>query len=103
MPYRCLNNLGGRVVLDDVTPEQVNEYVRNTCNEYYEIPPDVVIFRGTLLSLDCPMLVGLLVKKKKLLVPFSKRCMGSFLIEIPAKKEDFTFFRTLARSLATDH
>jgi hypothetical protein len=93
MTYRCINNLGGKVVLDDVSPDLVNEYVKKKCREYYEIPPDLVVFRDTLISLSSPMLVGFLNKKKKILVPFSKRCMGSFLVEIDAENEDFEFFR----------
>ncbi|HUU75309.1 MAG TPA: DUF1894 domain-containing protein [Methanoregulaceae archaeon] len=93
MVFRCVKNMGGEFILMDTTPEQVNEYVRKHCREYYEIPPDVVIFRDTRIILESPMLVGFKVKKGKILVPFTKRCMGSFLVEIDAAEEDFEFFR----------
>jgi hypothetical protein len=97
MALRCINNFRGRCVLEDVTPERVNEYVRKTCTEYYEIPPDAVIFRDTLISLESPMLVGFRRKKRKVLLPFTRRCRGTCLIEIPATEEDFEFFLSCSR------
>lgn len=100
MVLRCINNFGGRFVLEDTTPERVNGYIRKTCKEYHEIPPDLVIFRDTLIQLACPMLVGFRIKKRKILLPFTKRCMGTYLIEIDATGEDFAFFRNWSREPA---
>nr|WP_209675541.1 DUF1894 domain-containing protein [Methanolinea mesophila] len=93
MVFRCINNLGDRFAIKDGTPEEVNRYIRTHCSEFVEIPPDVVIFRETRISLACPMLVGLDEKSGKIYLPFSKRCMGTFLVEIDARKEEFSFFR----------
>jgi len=94
MILRCAKNLGGTIILEGAGPDQVNEYVRNTCTEYYEIIPDVVIFRNTRIELEAPMLVGFRVKDGKILLPFTKRCTGTVLIEIDAAEEDYAFFRT---------
>jgi hypothetical protein len=98
MILRCARHLGGTIILKNASPGQVNEYVRSTCPEYYEIPPDVVIFRDTRIELEAPMLVGLQTKNRKLLLPFTKRCTGTVLIEIDAKKSDFAYFRRMASS-----
>jgi hypothetical protein len=66
--------------------------------EYVEIPPDIVIFRDTRISLFCPMLVGLDKESGKVLVPFTKRCMGTFLVEIDAGEEVFSFSSTSRRT-----
>ncbi len=94
MASRCVNNLGGQVLLMDVTPEQVNDYVRKHCKEYYEMPPDFV-FRDIRVLLASPMLVGLQVQKKRVLLPFTKRCSGpgTMLYEIAAKEADLDFIR----------
>jgi hypothetical protein len=94
MVLRCAKNLGGTIILEGARPDQVNEYVKNICEEYYEIPTDVVIFRDTRIELEAPMLVGFRIKDRKLLLPFTKRCTGSVLIEIDATKKEFAFFRT---------
>ena len=95
MVFRCINNLGDRFVIRDGTPEEVNRFIQRHCREYVEIPPDIVIFRETRISLSCPMLVGLDKKNHKIFVPFTKRCMGTFLVEIDAGEEDFSFFENL--------
>lgn len=96
MVLRCAKNLGGTIIIEGAGPDQVNEYVKDTCDEYYEIPPDIVIFRDTRIELEAPMLVGFRIKDRKLLLPFTKRCTGTVLIEIDARKPDFTFFRKLS-------
>jgi hypothetical protein len=93
MILRCAKNLGGTIILENAGPDQVNEYVRDTCPEYYEILPDVVIFRDTRIELEAPMLVGFQVHAGKLLLPFTKRCTGTVLIEIDADSSDFAYFR----------
>jgi hypothetical protein len=93
MILRCVKNLGGTIILGNAAPDQVNEYVRDTCPEYYEILPDVVIFRDTRIELEAPMLVGFQVHAGKLFLPFTKRCTGTVLIEIDASKSDFAYFR----------
>jgi hypothetical protein len=98
MVFRCINNLGDRFVVRDGTPEEVNRYIQRHCREYVEIPPDIVIFRETRISLSCPMLVGLDKKSRKIFVPFTKRCMGTFLVEIDAWEEDFSFFENWPES-----
>jgi hypothetical protein len=95
MVFRCIHSLGDRFVISDGTPEEVNGYITRHCTEYVEIPPDIVIFRDTKISLSCPMLVGLDRKSGKIFVPFTKRCMGTFLVEVDAGEEDFSFFLNL--------
>ncbi|WP_286879343.1 DUF1894 domain-containing protein [Methanoculleus sp. UBA413] len=94
MASRCVNNLGGKVLLMDVTPEQVNGYVRKHCKEYYEMPPDFV-FKDIQMLLKSPMLVGLQIRKQKVLLPFTKPCpgYGTMLYEVAAKEEDLDFIR----------
>lgn len=93
MVSRCINNLSGKVLLMDVTPEQVNDYVRKHCKEYYEITPGFV-FRDIRMLLSSPMLVGLQNKKKRILLPFTKRCAGTMLYEIAASEADLDFIRS---------
>ncbi len=96
MADRCVNKLDGRIILSDATPEQVNEYVRRKCKEYYEVAPGFE-FRNISLLLKAPMLLGLQVKRKKILLPFTKVCMGTFLYEIPAKEGDLDHIRSRLR------
>jgi hypothetical protein len=103
MAFRCLRHLGEEYVLSDVTPGEVNAYVVEHCEEHYEIPPDVVIFRETRISLESPMLVGFRIKKRKLLVPFTKRCTGTYLVEVDARKGDFEFFRNRVWMNSEEH
>lgn len=95
MASRCVNNLGGQVLLKDVTPEQVNDYVRRHCKEYYEMPPGFV-FRDIRMLLKSPMLVGLQNRKKRVLLPFTKPCpgYGTMLYEITAKEADLDLIRS---------
>ncbi|MDI6720502.1 MAG: DUF1894 domain-containing protein [Methanomicrobiales archaeon] len=93
MADRCVNKLGGRIVLSDATPEQVNEYVRRRCREYYEVTPGFE-FRNISLLLRAPMLLGVQVKRKKILLPFTKVCLGTFLYEIPAEEGDLDYIRS---------
>lgn len=94
MPSCCVNNLGGKVILMGVTPDQVNDYVREHCKEYYEMPPGFV-FKDIRVLLSSPMLVGLQIRKKRILLPFTKRCSnpGTMLYEIAAKEADLDFIR----------
>ncbi|KAF5085551.1 hypothetical protein DSECCO2_66080 [anaerobic digester metagenome] len=95
MASRCVNNLGGRVILKEATSEQVNDYVRKHCREYYEMPLDFV-FKEIRMLLKSPMLVGLQIKKGKILLPFTKPCpgYGTILYEIAAKETDLDFIRS---------
>jgi hypothetical protein len=93
MVFRCLKHISEEYILSDVTPDEVKAYIMDHCEEQHEIPPDVVIFRETRIQLDSPMLIGFLLKKKKILVPFTKRCTGTCLVEVDAGKGDFEFFR----------
>jgi hypothetical protein len=93
MEFRCLKNIGEEYVLEDVSPDEAINYVKAHCSEFYEIPPDVVIFKNTRIILDSPMLVGFQREKNTILVPFTKRCMGTFLVKVDATKADFDFFR----------
>lgn len=47
------------------------------------------------MLLSNPMLVGIQVRKRKILLPFMKRCsgLGTILYEIPAKEADLDFIR----------
>ncbi|WP_214084136.1 DUF1894 domain-containing protein [Methanoculleus sp.] len=100
MPSRCVNNLGGKVLLINATPDEANEYVRKHCREYYEMPPDFV-FKDVRVLLKFPMLVGLQVRRQKVLLPCMKRCsgLGTMLYEVAVKEADLDFIRnTLAKA-----
>nr|WP_300998776.1 DUF1894 domain-containing protein [Methanoculleus sp.] len=100
VPSRCVNNLGGKVLLINVTPDEANEYVRKHCREYYEMPPDFV-FKDVRVLLKFPMLVGLQVRRQKVLLPCMKRCsgLGTMLYEVAVKEADLDFIRnTLAKA-----
>ncbi|MFA7199551.1 MAG: DUF1894 domain-containing protein [Methanoculleus sp.] len=77
-----------------VTPDQVDDYVRKNSKEYYEMPPEFV-FKDIRMLLKKPMLVGLKLRKRKILLPFTKPCpgYGTMLIEIAAKDADIEFIR----------
>ncbi len=79
----------------DVTPEQVDDYVRKHCREYYEMPPGFV-FKDIRILLKTPMLVGLQIRKKRVLLPFTKPCpgYGTMLYEVTAKEADLDFIRS---------
>ncbi|MDO9539118.1 MAG: DUF1894 domain-containing protein [Methanocalculus sp.] len=95
MQARCVNNFGGKVLLMDAKPDEVNEYVRKNTAEQYEMPPGFE-FRGLSMLLSKPMLVGLKIKKQKILIPFTKLCpkYGTVLFEIDATEEDFEAIRS---------
>ena len=95
MVYRCARHFGGKVILEHITPSVSDEYIKEHCSEYFEILPDSVVFRDTLISLSHPMLMGLETNGKKVMVPFLKRCSGYELIEITATKKDLAAFRAL--------
>ena len=93
---RCINKLRAAVVLKDTTAEKINEYIRQNCTEYYEIPPDFR-FKCITILMKSPMLVGFKKKKKKILLPFEKVCFGPVLYEINATDEDFEFIRAAVK------
>ncbi len=94
MPSRCINNLGGKVLLTDATPDEVNRYVAKHSKEQYELYPDFV-FREIRMLLKAPMLVGMQIRRQKILLPFTKICpgYGTVLYEIDATEEDFAYLR----------
>jgi len=97
---RCINKLRAAVVMKDTTAEEINEYIRKNCTEYYEIPPGFR-FKCITVLLKTPMLVGFKLKKKKILLPFEKICFGPILYEINATEEDFEFIRNAAKKEET--
>ena len=97
---RCVNRLSSTILLKDTTEQAINEYVKNSCSEYYEVPPDFE-FRGVTILLKKPMRVGLKIKKKKILLPFVKPCFGPMLIEVKAEDGDFEVFRNMTAYSAT--
>jgi hypothetical protein len=94
---RCINKLRAAVVMKDTTAEEINEYIRKNCTEYYKIPPNFR-FKCITVLLKTPMLVGFKIKKKKILLPFEKICFGPILYEINATEEDFEFIRNAAKN-----
>lgn len=99
MPSCCVNSLGGKVLLMDATPREVNDYIKRHCREYYEISPGF-IFKDIRVLLKEPMLVGLQVKRGKILLPFTKRCpnLGTILYEIAADEDDLNYIRSTLKS-----
>ncbi|HTY15216.1 MAG TPA: DUF1894 domain-containing protein [Methanoregulaceae archaeon] len=95
MAYRCAKHLGGKIVLENVSAAESDDYVKRQCSEYFEISPDVTVFRDTLVSLSCPMLTGVKTNRRKVLIPFFKRCSGYVLIEITVSKKDLAKFLSL--------
>jgi hypothetical protein len=79
----------------DATPKEVNDYIKRHCREYYEISPGFV-FKDIRVLLKEPMLVGLQVKRGKILLPFTKRCpnLGTILYEIAADEDDLNYIRS---------
>jgi hypothetical protein len=94
---RCINKLRAAVVMKDTTAEEINEYIRKNCTEYYKIPPNFR-FKCITVLLKTPMLVGFKIKKKKILLPFEKICFGPILYEINATEDDFEFIRNAAKN-----
>jgi hypothetical protein len=91
-PSRCINNLGGCVLLRDTDEQAIDRYVREHCSECYEISPDFT-FRDVAVSLNQPMLLGFDVGERKLLLPCVKRCAGPMLIALDADEDDFEKLR----------
>ncbi|MDD4566779.1 MAG: DUF1894 domain-containing protein, partial [Methanoculleus chikugoensis] len=69
-------------------------YVRKHSKEYYEMEPGFV-FKVIRMLLKKTMLVGLQIRKGKILLPFTKPCpgYGTMLFEIAAKDADIEFIR----------
>jgi len=66
--------------------------VKENSKEYYEIPPGFE-FRGVIILLKNPMLMGFKIKKQKILMPFVKPCFGPMLIELAAWDGEFEQIR----------
>lgn len=92
MTSHCVNKLDGTIILSDATPEQVDAYIRRRCREYYTVISGFE-FKEVEVRLAAPMLLGLKIRKRKILLPFTKSCHGTFLYEIDAEKEDIDFIR----------
>lgn len=93
---RCINRLSSVILLKDTPEQAINDFVRTSCAEYYEIPPNFT-FRGVTILLNNPMLLGFKIKRKKLLIPFVKPCYGPMLLEVNAEDGDFEFLRSELR------
>lgn len=89
---RCINRLSSTIVLKDTTEQAINEYVKESCREYYEVSPGFN-YKGVTILLNNPMLVGLKLRKQKILLPFVKPCFGPMLIELNADDGDFDWLR----------
>lgn len=92
VPARCINKLRAKILLKDTTVAKVDEYVKDACSEWYDIPPDFV-FRGITILLPKPMAMGFKRKKNKILMPFVKPCFGPMLVELDAEAGDFDLLR----------
>ncbi|MDI9633387.1 MAG: DUF1894 domain-containing protein [Methanolinea sp.] len=94
----CFNRFWSDIVLKNSTPEECDAEVKKKCREYYLVSPGY-LFRGVPLKLPCPMLLGIKVKKKRLLVPYRKPCYGLSLYAIETDEEEIgEIRRTLAGS-----
>ena len=89
---RCINRVSSTIVLKDTPEQAINEYIKETCREYYEISPGFE-FRGVTILLNNPMLLGFKIKKNRILLPFVKPCFGPMLIELNADDGDFEKLR----------
>lgn len=90
----CFNRLWSKIVLKNSTPEECNEEVKKKCSEYYLVSPGY-LFRGVPLQLPCPMLLGIKVKRKRLLVPYRKPCYGLSLYVIDSDGEEIEEIRRM--------
>jgi hypothetical protein len=88
----CFNQLWSVIIMKNATVRKVNSYIRKTCREYYPLPPGFV-FRDVPILLKSPMLVGILPKEAKILMPFTKPCYGTMLYELDAGEDDVSFLR----------
>lgn len=70
-PAHCTRYLDSDTVLSGVTGRKLNNYIMKHCSEYYLMPPGFE-FRGIIITLKLPMLVGLVPETQKLLLPFKK-------------------------------
>lgn len=91
-PGHCIRYLDVETILNGVTGRKVNTYIRKHCSEYYLMPPGFE-FRGIAIQLKSPMLIGFIVEKQKILLPFTKPCYGTMLYEIFAEEGDFVSIR----------
>ncbi len=99
VPDRCINKLISRILLKDTTIAKVEEFVKDTCSEWYDIPPGFR-FRGITILLPRPMPVGFKRKKKKILMPFVKPCFGPMLVELDASDGDFELLKGQSETAA---
>jgi hypothetical protein len=88
----CFNQLWSVIIMKNATVRKVNSYIRKTCREYYTLPPGFM-FRDVPILLKSPMLVGILPKDAKILMPFTKPCYGTMLYELDAGEGDVSFLR----------
>ena len=91
-PARCINRLSSTIIMKETTEQAINDYIKESCREYYEIPPGFE-FRGVTILLNKPMLMGFKLKKSRILLPFVKPCFGPMLIELNADDGDFEILR----------
>ena len=89
---RCINRLSSTIILKDSSVEEINEYVKRVCAEYYVVSPGFE-FRGVAILLDKPMFLGFRIKRNKILLPFKKPCFGPMLYEVDAEEGDFASLR----------
>jgi len=92
-PAHCIRYLGTETVLSGVTGRKVNNYVKKHCTEYYPVQPGFV-FRGIVIQLKSPMLIGFLPESSTILIPFTKPCYGTMLYKITAEDGDFACLRS---------
>jgi hypothetical protein len=100
MTTRCVNKLQHQILLNGVSLEEANAYIRDHCTEWYEIPPGFIIRDVRILG-DAPMLLGTNAEMNKILIPFNKRCVGIQLLELtPCDEWEFDRIRADIRALS---
>lgn len=87
MQARCVNRLSARLLLKDTPEDGIDEYVMKNSAVQFLIQPGF-LFRGVEVLLKRPMLLGIKRKKRRILLPFTKPCYGTILLEVTSNDEE---------------
>jgi hypothetical protein len=101
MQARCVNRLSGRLLLKDIPEDLIDEYVKKNSAVQILIQPGF-IFRGVEVLLKRPMLLGIKRKKKLVLLPFTKPCYGTILLEVASNDEEIAELQTMSGDMVAD-
>lgn len=101
MQARCVNRLSARLLLKDIPEDMIDEYVKEHSAVQVLIQPGF-LFRGVEVLLCRPMLLGIKRKKKLVLLPFTKPCYGTILLEVASSDEEIRELEKIFRDVAAE-